>query len=564
MPRVVRVVAVAAVALSLTACAGLPSSGPVTNGNPVGETLTGPDVTQLASGPVAGASPVEIVEGFLEAGVTPNENWSVARQFLSPDAAAAWRPSASVAIDLNAASRTYASSVDIEDEDATEGDVRVQLDQIASVDETGAYTEAPGAADVSFALARDAEGEWRITETADGIVLDEVSFRQVFGRHSLQYFDQGWDSLVPDVRWFPRRVTVATAVTQAVISGEPSPWLSPAVRSAFPADVDLARDAVPIDGSTAEVALSSEALALDATTLARMRTQLERSLASAGVAQVRFTVDGRILDAGTVPTDTGPVDTGTLVLTEDQFGVVVGDEVTPLPGVSAQLLEIPQDIATIDVAGDGSSAAVQLRDREIFLVRSGRVDALDSRADLIAPTLDRYGYTWSVPEDSPQDLVAWDSDVVDVEIADAWPTASAVSHIRVAADGSRIAALVTVGSQRWAVVSAIVRDQDGVPQSLGPMQTVTRLSQSAGGLAWLGADSLGILLEGDTPVLLSQIVGGPGVGGSAPVGATSLAGARTGAGIRVLGGNGVVFAQRGSAWQESLPGVVVLATRAGY
>ena len=36
------------------------------------------------------------------------------------------------------------------------------------------------------------------------------------------------------------------------------------------------------------------------------------------------------------------------------------------------------------------------------------------------------------------------------------------------------------------------------------------------------------------------------------------------AAVRVLSSDGIVYAQRGSSWQQSVSGVLVLGTRAGY
>ena len=284
---------VVALAAVLTACAGLPTSGPVQAGLPVGDVEADSPFTERASSPIAGAGPEVIVAGFLEASITPTDNWSIAKEFLTPEFAETWRPGAGVTIDV-AGSRSYASSVsapeELESVDAA--DVTVDLDQRASVDADGRYSEATGDTELDFRLARDDDGEWRIASAPDGIVLDEGSFQQVYSRYSLQYYDQSWRHLVPDVRWYPRGSNVATSITQAAIEGTPSDWLQPAVHSAFPADVLLDGNSVPVTEQVASVALTDAALSLDAATLARMRTQLEKSLTATGVSEVRFTVNG--------------------------------------------------------------------------------------------------------------------------------------------------------------------------------------------------------------------------------------------------------------------------------
>ncbi|WP_233486847.1 LpqB family beta-propeller domain-containing protein [Zhihengliuella sp. ISTPL4] len=564
--RAIRGAALALVALLLPACAGLPTSGDVAVGLELGESPDDVDVLPVASGPIAGAGPEEIVEGFLEAGITTSDNWATAREFLAPSLQRSWRPSAGVSIDVGPEARTLTSDLpDDQVEDAEEAEVQVLLELVASVDESGAYSGAPGDSSVPFALARGEDGEWRITQAPDGIVIDETRFPNVFEGYSLQWFDATWSRLVPDMRWFPRRQSPATTVTQALVSGIPAEWLDPAVQTAFPADVQLAQDAVLITAQVAEVALTRPAASLDSTTLARMRTQLQATLKAAGVnvTQVRFSVDGRALDAEVVEVVGSASEPGTLVLKEGAFGRIVGDEIASIPGISAQIQAVSQPIEAIDVAADDSSAALQLNDGHVYLAAEDSLDELDARPGLVRPSVDPYGYVWSVPASEPQALQAIGADVVGHKVAGAWPSASSVSDVRVAADGARVAAVVVVGGQRWVVVASVVRDGSGVPTELGEVRQLLQLTEPSTGLAWLGPDRLAVLTDSTTPRLMVQPVGGPGSAETAPINAGSVAGARTPAGVRILDTTGQLFAHAGSAWREVTESVSVLATRAG-
>ncbi|MGH3690820.1 MAG: LpqB family beta-propeller domain-containing protein, partial [Microbacterium sp.] len=532
----------------------------------LGESPQDVDILPVASGPITGAGPEEIVEGFLEAGITTTDNWDTARDFLAPSLQRSWTPSAGVSIDTGTDTRTVVSSVpDDEAENADTAEVQVALDLVASVDESGGYSEALGSSNVAFTLQRMENGEWRITQAPDGVVIDETRFTKVFEGYPLQYFDLGWSRLVPDMRWFPRRQSPATTVTRALIGGAPSEWLDPAVQNAFPADVQLAQDAVPIVGQVADVALTRPAAGLDAATLARMRTQLQATLRAAGVAvtEVRFTVDGRNLEAGVADVVEPTATIGTLVLQDGAFGRIVGDEISPIAGISSEITAITQPIVSIDVAADDARAATKLGDGHVYLIGDGSLDELDARPGLVKPSLDPYGYTWSVPAGAPTALQASGSDAAAHQVAKAWPSASAISHLRVSADGARVAAVVTVGKQMWVVVAGVVRDSAGIPIELGEVKQLTQLAEPATGLVWVGADRLGVLTDPNSPTLLTQMVGGPGSMEAAPGSATSVAGARTAAGVRILDANGQLFAHAGSAWREVAAGVSVLATRAG-
>lgn len=568
-PRTLRALALAAVAaLMLAGCTGLPTTGDVQPGLALGASPEDPDFLPLASGPAEGAGPAAIVEGFMEAAITPADNWDTARTFLTPDLATTWRPGTGVSIDVSASTRSFDSSVedDAEAVDGDKADVRVTFEQIASVDATGAYSEAVASSNSAFVVVKT-DGQWRISEAPDGVVLDESRFSRVYDDYALQYYDVTWERLVPDVRWFPRRATVATTIAQSLIGGAPSPWLDPAVQSAFPAGVQLARDAVPIDADqVAEVALNRAALSLDPVTLSRMRTQLQATFAASRVqiSQVRFTVDGRTLDAGVVKLVEDPPDGGSLVIKDGTFGSLVGGEVTPLPGVTEEILALTQPIAAIDVSTSGGHAAVQLSDGHVWMAGDGNFDELDPRAQLVRPSMDPFDYTWSVPSTTPSALQAISTDVRALDIASAWPEASQVSAIRVSADGARIAAVIVVGGERWVVVSAILRDETGAPTELGPTEEVVQLESAAIGLVWLGVDRLGVLTGGEDRMVMTQIVGGTATIEAAPTDAVSIAGSRSTSGVRILSADGSVFARSGSAWSESTDGVLLLATRAGH
>lgn len=556
----------AAFAVLLTACSGLPTTGDVTPGLPLDDTDLPPDISQIAQEPLEGATPEEIVEGFMDAALTPTDGWATAREFLSPELAATWKPSVEVTIDSGAASREFSSDLESDDDTAQTGAVSVLLDQVARVNDSGAYTELSGDASVtSFSLARNDAGEWRITTAANGIVLDAEAFPQVFRRYSLQYFDQSWTHLIPDVRWYPRRAQIATTLTQALLSDSPSDWLAEAVRSAFPSDVSLVGAAVPVSSEkVATVELTSEALALDATELSRMRTQLEETLRLAGVSEVRLMVNGRDLNAGKASIRTASPEPGTVVLTDSEFGSYVGDEITPYAGISAEIVELAPSVTAVDVAADGTRAAVQLDTGAVFTMSGGEVNQLDGREGLIEPSMDPYGYTWSVPSGSPQALTAWQPEVVSFPIVNAFPDASEISQLRVGADGVRLAAVVTVGLQRWIVLAAIVRDENDVPVRIGPMHMVAQLDSAALALSWVGDDTLSVLVDVEAnQAVLTQDVGGPGTFAAAPAGAVSLSGGRTEAAVRILSDEGVLFAQRGTTWQIGLSDVLVLGTHAG-
>jgi hypothetical protein len=541
--------------LALAACAGLPTSSRVNPGLPVGEDAGSPEFLFRPDEPQPGATPEQIVEGFLRAGSGPGPaaNWEVARMFLAPSIRESWKPEASVTIDLPDERQPVSPSA---------GVVDVSLVGVATVDENGAYQPDAGVTQLSFTLAQQDNGEWRITEAPDGVVIDRDVFANVFHRYSLMYFDPTWQFLVPDVRWFPT-TNAATRVADALIDGTPSAWLGESVLNAFPESVSLARPSVPLESGVAQVTLSADALLVESTTLDRMQTQLEASLASAGASGAEMAVASTPLDAETVPTRSTRVTGPPLVLTEEGFGFLAGDELTAVPGLSdAMELVAP---AAIQVAPDRDFAAVRLVSGGVARVPAeGDIAVVDARAGLVDPSADPFGFIWSVPRDQPSAVEAFSATGELSLVADAWPGASEVVAMAVSRDGARVAALLVTGGRSEVWIAGIVRDADNVPVRIGEAVPLGVVDGPGLGLAWIDDTTVGLLGgPADGPVFTEQLVGGPATRSGAPQAAASVAGATSISTVRLRTQDGSLYVKRGANWQRTTSGILTLATQQG-
>ena len=141
--------------LGLGACATLPTSGPVRVAD---HGVRQADlVLQYAQGPVKGASPTQIVEGFLLACAAGySDEFATARSFLLGQAASSWRPDAQVWI--------YDSAGNARVTDASDGSINVSAPALATLDAKGIYSVAFGGAnhELTLSLATDGSGQWRI------------------------------------------------------------------------------------------------------------------------------------------------------------------------------------------------------------------------------------------------------------------------------------------------------------------------------------------------------------------------------------------------------------------
>ena len=546
---------VAVAALVLSACAGLPVSGPVNPGLSAGTDAGSPEFLFRPDEPQPGATPEQIVEGFIRAGSGPGPaaNWEVARMFLAPSIRETWKPEASVTIDL---------PDDRQPVSPTEGAVELSLVTVATVDSTGAYQPDAGVTQLSFRLAQQDDGEWRITEAPDGVVIDRDVFANVFHRYSLMYFDPTWQFLVPDVRWFPT-TNAATRIAGALVNGSPSGWLAASVVNSFPESVTLARPSVPLESGIAQVTLSAEALLVESTTLDRMQTQLAASLATAGASGAQMSVASTPLTAEPVSTRSTRVTGPPLVQTEDGFGFLAGDELTPIPGLS-ETMELVAP-AAIEVSPDRDFAAVRLVDGGIARVPAdGPVAVIDTRGGLIDPSADPFGFIWSVPRGQPSSIIAFSVAGQQFPVADAWPGASEIVAMAVSRDGTRVAAILVNGGRSEVWIAGIVRGTEAVPVRLGEAVPLGPLAGSGSGLAWLDDTTVGVLsTESGGPLFTEQLVGGPATAIDAPQGAASVAGATSIATVRLRTDDGSLFVKRGANWQRTTSGILILATQQG-
>ncbi|MBD7957193.1 GerMN domain-containing protein [Microbacterium sp. Sa4CUA7] len=550
--RIIAVIAVTACIGVLSACAGLPTSGPVNPGMALDDDTRPPDISFVADPPQPGATPREIVEGFIRAGSGTRGEWATAREYLTTDAREVWNPFAGVTVD-DFADREYVESA--------EDTITLNVTADAVVDQAGAYNDVDGAAlGLPFRLAQE-DGQWRISEAPDGIVLDDAWFDVVFRSYTLAYFDPTWTYLIPDVRWFTT-TNPATSVASALLEGDPSPWLEGAVASAVPRDVTLAARTVPVqDDGTARVELTAGALDLDRTTLDRLQTQLVESLAGAGVTTVQLTVDGQPLAASVVPTASTRVPPQALVLNDEGFGYLSADTLEPL-ALSDAVLD--SGAVAVQVAADQDAAAV-LRSTGAV----ARVDAttgwgdVDTRPELVAPSIDTGGWVWSVPRATPTAVRVFGPQGEVVDVAGAWPEVTRITAMEVSRDGTRVAAAVLDGGQPAIWVAGIIRE-GGVPVELGVPHALASLPGVGADVGWLDATHLGVVVDvaGDARIV-EQVVGGGNTVISAPAGTRSIAPTNQVSDVRLLDDQGTLYVRRGTNWATSASGIGVLGTVQG-
>ena len=564
------------------ACARLPRDGEVRQSDVV--VAEGDSLVQSAAGPEVGASPKEIVEGFLRACAAGySDGFATARSFLTKAAADSWHPQEIVMV--------YTGSESPVVEQAGEGAVDLSTRLIGSLDGAGILTPRDDEDHaVSYSLTADSTGQWRIAELPDGILLPEPVFGQELSAYLLHFLSLDRERAVPELRWAALR-TAAPALMRLLLGG-PSEWLAPGADTLVPPGLRLlgGLDApLPADGAVT-VSVSSEAAALDSTGRALLVAQIERTLTQvAGIhsVSVRALGDGedpRDADAGTAlggaaDLDAAPGASGQAI------GMSGGNVVRGL-STARETLATSRALGTTsarwpDVGADGTIVA--LAGRSMLLLAPGRsvasvIHSVDdesagqtaggdqagdgdqadggdqagagqSGGGMTPPVIDRHGWTWTAARG---EIVVLNRAGLRADLAAEWLVGSRVLALDVSAESERLVVRRLVDGETADRVEAavIVRDARGLPQRLGPPLTVP----GAGGtraLAWSDPVAVAVLADGGAgaPDVKQIQVGGTAATIPGLAGAVELTANRTDGLVLLTDSAGQVWHRNDGTWR---------------
>lgn len=451
-------------ALLTSGCVGIPDSGPIE------EAQTGVEPGEQLGyyndprPPTPGASPTDIVRGFLDAQAAIPLQTNTAEEFLTESEASRWRHSRTV---------TYAAASPPQGSNQ----VTVELDGANQIDPRGSWLgELPrDQQELTFSMRRE-DGEWRIDQAPDALVVPEPWFGQAFRRVSLFYLDPTGRILVPEPVFVPRGDQLATSLVEALLAG-PLGRLRGVERSAVPPGLDIDLSVTPDEQGVAEVNLIGGTAMPSERDASLMVAQLARTLAQdSTLTGFRVTLDGEpvVLPGGltTFPMDQGQAfDPVGVQSTSLLFGLADGALVLGAPGVTEPaagpmgtsalgVRSIAVNLTGARVAGvteDGTSVLltdVRNADAAVGTVAGGS-------SDLLPPVWDFADRLWLVDRTAGGAVVSvvQDGRTRDLEVPGV--TGRDVSHVLVSRDASRLVAVL---------------DRPG-----GDQVVVSRLSYAAGG-----------------------------------------------------------------------------------
>jgi hypothetical protein len=529
-----RGVVAAGAVLVLAACAGIPREGPVVPGRPAGKDPSEGMYQLIQDGPQRGATPEQSVTGFLRAATGFRDDHRVARSFLAPSRRLAWRPDSSVAVypgqnppptpvlvdqtgtpaTPSAQSGPLAADPGRDRDLAGRATVRVTVPVVATIDDDGRYSPAPPGTrrEVTYGLVR-VDGEWRIDEVPDGILISTTDFRVTFQNYPVYFADSGRRFLVPDIHWFPgiNSAAVPTALVRALLAG-PAPWLAPAVTTGVPVGTQMAVKAVVVSGDVATVDLTDRARSAEPEERQLLALQLRETLA--GFANtVKITVGGADYDVPTggwsadAPGDTGEssagprvdpsVDSRPVVLdAKGRLARVEGPQrLVPVTGVDG--LAVPGATRPA-MSSDGTAYAVLGPQRKQLLLQvpgASEASVVLTGRELTAPSFDPSGWVWTSPAQNDGRLYAAPTGSPASEVAAPWLKGFVVASARVSRDGARLLLVARKAGTAsvFLFVAGIARAADGKPEAVTePLSLVPDLT-SALDAAWVDEDEVVVL-----------------------------------------------------------------------
>lgn len=513
-------------ALLLSGCASMPSSGDVHRVDGPSRTEAEAAVRVYGVSPEKGATPAQIVWGFLEATTSDEATFPTAKKYLTERAQRNWKPFSGTTVLSGGPTVTRKG---VRDQAATDSYTVVQVTgtRIGAVDSTRRFSPGEGPHQSLFHLVR-VDGEWRVDSLPNGLILGEADFQRIYRSVNKFYYAAygpeavavpgGREVLVADPIYVRRLIDPVTDLVRALLAG-PSGWLEPVVTSSFPEGTRLSRDErLSLDDSGELTVRLQGAEAVRNRPLAchQMATQLLHTVqgqASAKVTRVELASPdgGRLCDqtwdeaSASAP---GRLDgrAAQQYYIDAERRLVALDEddqaATPVGGVFGRG---EQDLNSVAVSRDETSAAAVAADGQQLLVAPLTVGSepgapvLTSKKSgekgLSAPSWDGLGDLWVADRDPdrPRLLRLQDGNQEPTEVS--VPDLGAgerITALRVASDGVRIALLVERNGHQTLELGRIERRGGVVDTELSveSLRSVAPQMEEVTAASWAGGSRL--------------------------------------------------------------------------
>lgn len=502
----VRVAALCSGLVLVAGCATVPEeSQPVAV--PQGELgqASNPDVPQ----PARDIDALTVVRDFVHASAQPLSNNGAARLYLA-DAGKDWHPGKVMNVIEDQFNTVYSSGGE-PPQDPNQVVVYIHGTSLGMLGRDNAFIPAKRAYELPLVVQKQTDGQWRIVNPPDTMVVAYSDFTANYVRVPVYFFAQDSNTVVPDLRYVAGvpQSGLADRVVRLLLSG-PSDQLSGAVRSPLP-------EGTATDGAV--TATGDGALMVPLTGVADQSQEVKRMIAAQVVLSLQTVTPNRVrLLSDGVPLVDGqaewlpselPSYTGLASPSADQSGLMVatsrirslGDG-GPIPGsagagvysaISAAQSIDGRQLAIVDEEGGRQRLRVGGFGRDAPLVSSpgGPLSGGTLTRPTWRPTATAdgtAGEVWTVVDGETVLRVlrtpdgSWMPQVVNAEDV---LTVGPISVLRLSRDGAR-AAIVINGQL---LVASVVRTQDAV-QLRGLRSLQTGALTGVVDVDWLSQDSL--------------------------------------------------------------------------
>jgi hypothetical protein len=529
---------------ALSGCASLPVSGPVRIGPDLAQPSDDNSFYYSPSSPVDGASPTEILSGFLSAGTAPQNDYSIAREFLSESIRASWNPNQELLIQRATPRITVTDN----------GTAFVEVEVSARIDAFGRYEALPAGTTrvLEYAFAEEA-GQVRITSAPDVTMVIRPVFDVVFKSYSIYFLDQSRRILVPELRWFPSNPATGTKLVNALLAG-PSDWLAESVVSAIPSGTVLSIDAVTVQREVALVDLSARALVAGLSDRSLIKAQLFATLTQLPtITQVSVSIERSAQDIPDSQVVVASSQTATLL--------GVGEEgLKALTGANQDATNAGlsffgnREVSNLAVSKSAGKLAAESQDGISITGLSnpgGTIDQVDSRSNLIAMDYDPLQNLWLVSGSQVS--------VNSLPIQASWLAGEQILDFALSPEGSRVAVLVGDRSNQ-VLVAGVVRDDSGTPIRLSAPISIGADIENPTKLAWFDSVTVAVLNSEPESANISIV----SISGTTRViqavnDVKSLVALGDGSSIYALKDSGELVVFRGSFWSSIATGISAVA-----
>lgn len=527
-----------------SACAQLPRSSQIEAGPNLESALETDFLYYSPSGPSDDATQEDILLGFINAGTGPQNNYEIARTYLSEQLQSDWNPSEEVLI------QDGTPIITLLDDNSASVLVRIS----ARINARGEYEALPLGTTRLVEVQFEQNGaSWRINSAPNLTMVIRPVFDVIFQEYSIYFFDQEKKHLVPDVRWFPLRASTSTRLVSALLDG-PSAWLENAVESAIPRGTRLTINSVTVADGVASVDLSARALSASAETKQLMQTQIRETLLQLdSVFSVRVTIERAGIDqvpstlTGTEARLTRPIALTNLSLVDFD-----GVSETELPN-SRSLVE--RLGASNFATNAGKKILVLTSPDGIYLSRLDRVTELPIRLasglGYLPPVVDTNGFIWVIPADSSRSIAVFSPQGERMEFSSGWLSGVSRLSFSISSEGSRLVAITGNSTSSRVNVAAIIRNDQGAPQSIDapivPIQTTSAFMAT-----WLDSNEIGILDRASSNLIQPWItvIGGESRSMQTLTSAREIISSGQASSAYVLDDFGTLFQYRGTSWSR--------------